>query len=706
MQLRSGLLRTRVARRILGLFVTGALVPVVVMAGISFVAVTRQLTHQSEERLRQLAANAGQSIVQQLLLTQGALHRLAFLVANAEAGSAGFADAVPLAVEALTVSDGRGAYLELVGDLPSAPPLDSVQRVHLAGGQMLIEAGWGPRGLLAAMALDSTDLGRGVLWARLTPDSIWAPGNAFTDLSTRADFCLLGAADAVLFCDSGTDDVATAFRSSGVGNTHAGVIHHDAGGRALITGYRRLLLEPAFAAPTWTVLVSEADESVYAPLNSFRYSFPLSLMLGLLAVLLLANVQVRRTMEPLGALEEGTKQVAAGDLSARVPVTSKDEFGMLANSFNRMAGRLGLQFRQLQARRAIDEAVLRAVAQEDVVSAVLSHFGSVIPSRGVSMILVEDDVRGTAHLRQWNELGEGKRQEVRLTRADVSWIGAQPHHRTLRNDEPSLPGFLDGAGAGGAWGTCVVLPLMVAEQVRGVLWYEPEDGGVFDAAAMERAREITDQATVALDDLRLTAELEEMSWGTLRALARAIDVKSKWTAGHSERVTELALEIGIEMELGERELTILSRGGLLHDVGKIGVPARILDMDGALSPVDRAIIEQHPVIGGRILEPIRAFGPTLPIVTQHHERWDGEGYPAGLKGEEIDPLARILAVADVYDAMASARPYRNALAPVTVVSQIERDRGTHFEPRPVDAFLRVMARRGVVPNGGAGDSDA
>jgi HD-GYP domain-containing protein (c-di-GMP phosphodiesterase class II) len=129
-------------------------------------------------------------------------------------------------------------------------------------------------------------------------------------------------------------------------------------------------------------------------------------------------------------------------------------------------------------------------------------------------------------------------------------------------------------------------------------------------------------------------------------------------------------------------------------------------MDGALSPVDRAIIEQHPVIGGRILEPIRAFGPTLPIVTQHHERWDGEGYPAGLKGEEIDPLARILAVADVYDAMASARPYRNALAPVTVVSQIERDRGTHFEPRPVDAFLRVMARRGVVPNGGAGDSDA
>jgi putative nucleotidyltransferase with HDIG domain len=239
---------------------------------------------------------------------------------------------------------------------------------------------------------------------------------------------------------------------------------------------------------------------------------------------------------------------------------------------------------------------------------------------------------------------------------------------------------------------------VVAEQVLGALWYEPTDeGGAADVHAIERAREIADQATVALDDLRVTEELEEMSWGTLGALARAVDAKSTWTAGHSERVTELSMGIARELGLGTKDLQVLHRGGLLHDLGKIGVPARVLDLPGALSEEDRALIQQHPTIGGRILEPIRAFGSALPIVTQHHERWDGQGYPAGLRGEEIDPLARILAVADVYDAMASARPYRTAIDPVTVVSHIRRERGTHFEPRSVDAFLRLMAERGVVP---------
>jgi putative nucleotidyltransferase with HDIG domain len=505
-----------------------------------------------------------------------------------------------------------------------------------------------------------------------------------------------------MFCDSGTDDVATAFRTAAVGSTHAGIVHQEARGRAIITGYRRLLLEPAFAASTWTVLVSEAAEDVYAPLDVFRLAFPLVLLLGLLSVMLLASGQVRRTMEPLEALEEGTRRVSAGDLSARVSVESQDEFGMLAGSFNRMAGQLGLQFRYLKARRAIDDAVLRAVARDEVVTALLSHFSSVVPSRWVSIVLVEDEAECVAHLRQWDEMGDSGNREVSLSRADASWIGAEPHHRILRHDEEA-PGFLRGNGTGDVQGTRVVLPLMVTEQVRGVLWYEPSDGEEADPEVVGRAREIADQATVAVDDLRLSEELKEMSWGTIRALARAIDAKSRWTAGHSERVTELALEIAEEMEVGEIQLDILNRGGLLHDVGKIGVPARILDLDGPLSPGDRVLVQQHPVIGGRILEPIRAFRSALHIVTQHHERWDGLGYPAGLRGEEIGPLARILAVADVYDAMASERPYRSALDPVTVVGQIQSERGTHFEPRSVDAFLRVMARRGVVPGKGAED---
>lgn len=707
MPLRLGLLRTRVARRILRLFLTGALVPVVALAGISFVMVTRQLNGQSENLLEQLAENAGQSVLQQLQLMQGTLRRLSVIVAHGEASSTRFTDAVPPGVEALALADERGRFQELVGNVAAPPALDSVQRARLIRGMMVVEAGGGARHLLAAMALDSTDLRRGILWARMTGDSIWSAGDAFTSLSTRADFCLLGGNDATLFCHSGTDAVAAAFRAAAVDTTdNKGVIRHAAGGQSLISGYWRIPLKAAFGAPDWTVLVSEASSDVYAPLSGFRVYFTLAVALGLLAVLLLANVQIRHTMDPLDALEEGTKRVAGGDLAARVPVTSTDEFGVLANSFNRMAGRLGLQFRHLEARRAIDEAVLRAEAREDVLTAVLSHFGSVVPSRSVSVLLL-DPADGKGHVLEWTELGEGERRGILLSRADLSWLRAEPHHRVLL-DAGQSPDFIrrNGSnGPGSAPRTCIVLPLIVTDQVRGALWYEPQDGGVPDPDALTRAREITDQATVALDDLRVTEELKEMSWGTLRALARTIDVKSRWTAGHSERVTELALEIATEMGLEERELEWIHRGGLLHDIGKIGVPARILDWDGTLSAEDRALIELHPVIGGQILEPIRAFAPSLPIVTQHHEFWNGGGYPAGLRGEEIDPLARIVAVADVFDALASPRPYRSALDALAVSTQILRERGTHFEPAPVDAFLRVMARRGVVPTDEAGGAD-
>ena len=137
-------------------------------------------------------------------------------------------------------------------------------------------------------------------------------------------------------------------------------------------------------------------------------------------------------------------------------------------------------------------------------------------------------------------------------------------------------------------------------------------------------------------------------------------------------------------------MDVLHRGGLLHDVGKIGGPAQILDSPDRLDAEGWAQVRDHPVIGGRILEPIRAFAPALPIVRQHHERWDGEGYPNGLSKDEIHPLARVLAVADTYDAMASPRPYRDALDPGVALAEIRDGAGTQFEPTLVTAFLAMM----------------
>jgi putative nucleotidyltransferase with HDIG domain len=188
-------------------------------------------------------------------------------------------------------------------------------------------------------------------------------------------------------------------------------------------------------------------------------------------------------------------------------------------------------------------------------------------------------------------------------------------------------------------------------------------------------------------------DLDDLSVGTLTSLARAVDTKSAWTGGHSERVTEMALNIGREMGLSLEVLQDLQRGGLLHDVGKIGIPNEILDKPGKLTDEEYAMIKQHPRMGLRILEPIKKFTSVIQLVLQHHERFDGKGYPDGVSGEQISLGARILAVADVYDALVSDRLYRAGMSLERALSIIREESGRQFDPVVVDAFLRVIERQ-------------
>lgn len=187
-------------------------------------------------------------------------------------------------------------------------------------------------------------------------------------------------------------------------------------------------------------------------------------------------------------------------------------------------------------------------------------------------------------------------------------------------------------------------------------------------------------------------ELEAFNLGTLETLARTIDAKSSWTAGHSSRVTAMAITIAEEMRLPAQEIDQLRRGGLVHDIGKIATPQGILDKPARLTEEEFAIMRLHTTQGVHILEPIASFRPLLPIVAQHHERWDGSGYPAGLAGTDIARTARVLAVADVFDAIRSDRPYRPGMPLEYVVRLIEEQSGKHFDPDVVAAFLRVARR--------------
>jgi putative nucleotidyltransferase with HDIG domain len=184
-------------------------------------------------------------------------------------------------------------------------------------------------------------------------------------------------------------------------------------------------------------------------------------------------------------------------------------------------------------------------------------------------------------------------------------------------------------------------------------------------------------------------ELEKTSATTLIALTRALDARDQDTEGHSERVADLAVEIGTEMGLNDTVLSPLRLAALLHDIGKIGVPDAILHKPGSLNEDEWAFIRKHPQTGYDILKNIPFLEPSLDAILHHHEKFNGKGYPAGISGNAISLSARILAVVDVYDALTSNRPYRPAFSSEKALEIIRGESGQQFDPEIIQALLRI-----------------
>ena len=185
-------------------------------------------------------------------------------------------------------------------------------------------------------------------------------------------------------------------------------------------------------------------------------------------------------------------------------------------------------------------------------------------------------------------------------------------------------------------------------------------------------------------------KLEQAYLDMIQTLRYTVEAKDPYTRGHSDRVSEYSVLIGEKMGLPEENIKTLRVGGLFHDIGKIGIPDSILLKTDKLSDDEYSEIKNHPTIGAHILGAASIFKNIIPIVKHHHERFDGRGYPSGLKGDEIPFLARIAAVADTFDAMTSKRSYRNALDLQFVKEEIQRCKGTQFDPQIADVFLDIL----------------
>ena len=243
----------------------------------------------------------------------------------------------------------------------------------------------------------------------------------------------------------------------------------------------------------------------------------------------------------------------------------------------------------------------------------------------------------------------------------------------------------------------VAVPLVSKGRLQGVLELFHRSHLDVTGDWAEFLTTLATQTALALDNgamfeylQRSNAELRRAYDTTIEGWGRALDLRDEETAGHSIRVTELTLELARRMGVPEEELTNMRWGALLHDIGKMGIPDRILLKPGRLTEQEFAIMQQHTVFAYEFLTPIPFLKDAIDIPYSHHERWDGSGYPQGLKGEEIPLPARIFAVVDVYDALTSDRPYRPAWSAEQALEHIRAGAGRHFDPDVTEVFLKLM----------------
>lgn len=238
--------------------------------------------------------------------------------------------------------------------------------------------------------------------------------------------------------------------------------------------------------------------------------------------------------------------------------------------------------------------------------------------------------------------------------------------------------------------TVMIVPLVREDRVLGVIvGAEKADGSDLSSIDSKLAESLGQNVSIFLENVVLYDNMQDMFMGTLRTLVSAIDAKDTYTCGHSERVAhvgrQLAEAAGLDADTVER----VYLAGLVHDVGKIGIPEAVLSKPGRLTDEEFAIIKTHPRIGARIIQEIRQMADLIPGVLYHHERYDGRGYPDGLAGEDIPLFGRVLCLADSFDAMSSTRTYRAALNREGVLEEVRQCAGTQFDPGLADVFLSL-----------------
>ncbi|HLB05378.1 MAG TPA: HD-GYP domain-containing protein, partial [Thermodesulfobacteriota bacterium] len=282
-------------------------------------------------------------------------------------------------------------------------------------------------------------------------------------------------------------------------------------------------------------------------------------------------------------------------------------------------------------------------------------------------------------------LGEkgAKVKEIRLKMGEgiAGWV-AQNGEPLVIDDVTKDPRFSGKADEKSKFATknMICVPVMIKEKIIGVLQAINKLEGMFSSKDLELFQMLANQVAIAIENARLMEDLRQTFYETAEALAEAIEKRDPYTGGHTKRVLTYSMASAEYMGMGPQEMDWLKLSAILHDIGKIGVEDRVLRKQGSLNDEEFALMKAHPRMGAEIMEYVEKLKNIIPGMKHHHERFDGKGYPDGLKDGEIPLIARIISVSDTFDAMTSDRPYRKGLSEETAINELQKYAGIQFDP--------------------------
>jgi HAMP domain-containing protein len=425
-------------------------------------------------------------------------------------------------------------------------------------------------------------------------------------------------------------------------------------------------------------------------------------MLILAVSVVLGKIFGFRLAAPIRMLSNVARERAAGNLNQAFSLNRRDEIGVLADSLNAMTQKIDYHVQEIERRirtvetmNQIDKAVLSSISRADLLDRVIGLVSSLFGCRSSAMAIFNYEKQGFDLITRVVGAVPGILIDKPFIAADHFDLASMDQIRcvfqfsseSFREDFRLFFEQLVGA----QFGTGINVPVYLAGSYLGSLVLSREGGRAFTSEEVTSIVMMADQVGVALQSIRSFEEKEELLVGILVALTRSIDAKSKWTAGHSERVALYSGKLASKIKMSEYEIQTVSFSALLHDIGKIAVSELILDKPDRLTSEEYAIIKEHPSTGARIIADIPSYSTILPGVLYHHEHWDGSGYPEGLAGEEIPLNSRIITIADVYDAISADRPYRKGLNRDDAAAFMKNNAGVLFDSSLLENFIGIIA---------------